>query len=536
VAKVAVPHRGLTAVLEALGGCLDDVPVAVLALDESGAPVLWSREAEALLGPDVARLDLHALEGRVAQEPWRLTLRTAPGTGPDGAAVTWVVVTEAGGDRNLLEVLSHQALHDHLTGLPNRALLEDRISQALARAARSGSCVAIAFLDLDHFKLINDTQGHAEGDALLRSVAERLSSAVRSGDTVARFGGDEFVVVCEEVANAEEATQVADRLRTVVELPISLGGEDVYVSASLGVAVGSPTSTPEELLRDADAAMYHAKVEGRARTELFDKEMRTRAEARRHTEKALRRALEDDEFFIVYQPIVSLEAGWVEGVEALVRWEDPERGVILPDDFVAVAEETGLVVPLGVRVLDEACRQLSAWRSEVPHVPLSMSVNVSVRQLRSRFTESVAAVLARHSVEPHRVVLEITEGVLMTDPFRCLLALEELKELGVRIAIDDFGVGCSSLDHLKRFPIDMIKIDRAFIGGLGTDPHDSAIVSAILGIARALKVSVVAEGVETSQQLYALRHLACQHAQGYHFARPMPADELAQLLKGGARW
>ena len=535
MAKVESPRPG-SGEPAARGGFLDDIPAAVLALDGDGHPLMWSRAAEALLGPDLATSALPALEARVAQEPWRLSLRISEGTAPDGAAVTWVAVVESSGDRNLLEVLSHQALHDHLTGLPNRALLEDRISQALSRAARSGTLVAIAFLDLDHFKLINDTQGHADGDALLRAVAERLSSTVRSGDTVARFGGDEFVVVCEEVANADEATQVADRLRKVLELPVHLGGEDIYVSASLGVALGSPSSTPEELLRDADAAMYHAKVEGRDRTELFDQEMRTRAEVRRNTERSLRRALENDEFVVHYQPIVSLEAGWVDGVEALVRWADPERGLVLPGDFVPVAEETGLIMPLGIRVLDEACRQLGAWRQEIPHVPLTMAVNVSVRQLRSRFTESVAAVLDRHSIDPFSVVLEITEGVLMSDPVRCLVALQELKELGVRIAIDDFGVGCSSLDYLKRFPIDVIKIDRAFIDGLGTDPNDSAIVSAIAGIARALKVSVVAEGVETGQQLYALRHLACQQAQGFYFAHPVPAAELAELVKGGARW
>lgn len=534
---MAVPTRALPPELnEGAGELLDTLPVALVAVDGAGRTVFWNQAAHALLGPAVATSTLASLEAQAAEEPWRLVPGAGPerGEGADGPALTWLVLSED--HKSLLEALSHQALHDHLTGLPNRALLEDRIHQALGRAARSGTMVGVAFLDVDHFKLINDTQGHPEGDELLRSVALRLSMAVRAGDTVSRFGGDEFVVVLEELSDAEQAIQVADRLRQVLEAPFQLADEDVHVSASLGVALSDRTSTPEDLMRDADAAMYHAKFEGRARTELFTEDMRTRAETRRATEKALRHALEDDRFVVVYQPIVSLEAGWIEGVEALLRWQDADGGIVLPEDFVHVAEETGLIVPIGEHVLDQACRQLAEWRREIPHVPLSMSVNVSVRQLRCRFAETVAAVVARHGVDPTKLVVEITEGVLMDDPVRCLRALEELKSLGVRIAIDDFGVGFSSLDYLKRFPIDVIKIDRAFVDGLGTDGGDTAIVTAIAGIARALRVSVVAEGVETAGQLYALRHLACQQAQGFYFARPMGAGDLTDLVRSGPRW
>ncbi|MBV8295962.1 MAG: EAL domain-containing protein [Acidimicrobiia bacterium] len=514
---------------------LGELPVALVAFDESGLPVWWNGEAEALLGTNLAAASLGALEARAAQTPEGLRLRTVTATGGAGPAFTWVVAAEGpGGD--LLEAFAHQALHDHLTGLPNRTLLNDRIRQALTRASRSGGAVAVAFLDLDHFKLINDTQGHAEGDALLRAVADRLHAAVRESDTVARFGGDEFVVVCEDVTGAEEAMTLAERLRQALDAPFQLHGEEVFVSASLGVTVGGATDTPEELLRDADAAMYHAKIEGRARAELFDDTIRRRAARRRDIERALRRAIEGDQLRLVYQPIVSLEAGWVVGAEALLRWHHPEEGLLLPGEFIPVAEETGLIGPLGRWVLEEACGQLSRWRAELPRVPLFMSVNVSAREVRGQIADVVARCAASHGLHPSSLVLEITEGVLMDDVTSCLGTLQQLKAIGAQIAVDDFGVGYSSLGYLKQFPIDIIKIDRSFTAGLGADANDAAIVSAIAGIARALRVSVVAEGVETPEQLYVLRRIGCQQAQGFHLARPLPPKEFAELLRAGPRW
>ena len=512
------------------------LPVAIVAADELGTALWWNPEAESLLGADLALSTMAAIEARAIDDPRLLSFRTASKGDPSGAPFTWTVVTEGQGDNNLLKAFAHQALHDPLTGLPNRSLLDDRVRQAVSRAARSEGYVAIAFLDIDHFKLINDTQGHAEGDALLRAVADRISGAVRPDDTVARFGGDEFVVVCEGVADADEATQVGERLREVLQPPFVLRGEEFYVSASIGVTLGSSADTAEGLLRDADAAMYHAKMEGRARTELFDEGIRARAERRRSTEKALRHALDEGHFELLYQPIVSLEAGWVVGAEALIRWHRPGYGVVAPDDFLSVAEETGLILPIGEWVLDEACHQLREWRVKVPHIPLFMSINVSARQLRNHIAEFVSLSARRHEIDMSAVVLEITEGVLMDDSLHCIEVLEELKSAGVKIAIDDFGVGYSSLGYLKRFPIDVIKIDRAFISGLGTNANDSAIVSAIAAIARALKVSVVAEGVETERQLSALRRLTCQQAQGFHFARPLPPDDFAQLVGSGHRW
>ena len=515
---------------------LAQLPAAVVAVDPSGTPIWWNEAAEALLGAELVLATLDDLENLAAVRGGLVRMETAAGAARDGSPVTWLVAWEGQGDEALLGALAHQALHDPLTGLPNRSLLRDRIQQGLARASRNGLGVAVIFLDLDHFKLINDTQGHAAGDTLLQAVAGRLSATVRAGDTVARFGGDEFVVVGETVKDADEATHLAERLRLALDEPFDLGGDPAYVSASLGVVLGAPTATPDDLLRDADAAMYHAKSAGRSRTQLFDEDIRARATRRRDTENDLRVALTEGELHLVYQPVVSLEAGWIVGAEALVRWSHPERGLVLPGEFIPVAEETGLIGPLGEWVLDEACRQLGQWRSDLPRVPLFMSVNVSARQLRRGVADLITDTAARHGVDPSRLVVEITEGCLMEDVSSCLETLTEIKGTGAQIAVDDFGVGYSSLSYLKAFPIDTMKIDRAFVSGLGTDADDSAIVSALAAIARGLRMTVVAEGVETSEQLAALRRMGCQYAQGYRLARPLPAPEFADLVRSGQRW
>ena len=521
---------------EGIDDCLSQLPSALLAFDPSGRCVRWNCLAATLLGCDPSFLSLDQLNDRITGSQGRLIPKSSTGSLGDGSPVTWVALTEAPSESEVVEQLAHQALHDHLTGLPNRLLLGDRVEHGLRRASRSGRSVAAVFLDLDHFKLINDTRGHAEGDVLLKAVADRLSGAVRADDTVARFGGDEFVVVFEEVRSIEEASELAERLRGVFTEAFLLGGERFFVSASLGVALAAAGSTTEELLRDADAAMYHAKVDGRGRVKLFDDEIRARAEWRRETQNSLHRSLEEGRFRLEYQPIVSLDAGWIVGAEALLRWDHPDRGVVSPAEFVPVAEETGLIVPIGEWVLAEACRQLAQWKVELADVPLAMSVNVSVAQLKAGIGDLVRQTTSGHSLDPSSLILEITEGSVMADVASCASALLEVRSTGAKIALDDFGTGHSSLNYLKRLPVDIIKVDHTFVSGLGTDPNDSAIVSAIASIARGLRVSVIAEGVETDDQLFALRRLGCQQAQGFAFARPLKPADFAELVRRRPRW
>jgi diguanylate cyclase (GGDEF)-like protein len=522
--------------LEEARSFLSQLPLPVLAFGPSGRCACWNDRAVRLLGADVSLLSLERLNDRVASSEGGLVLHTSRGSTTGGLPVTWVVVAESQTESEVVEQLSYQALHDHLTGLPNRLLLGDRVEHGLRRASRSGRSVVVVFLDLDHFKLINDTRGHAEGDVLLRSVADRLSENVRADDTVARFGGDEFVVVFEEVSSVQEASVLAERLRDLFSEPFLVGGERFFVSASLGVALGGPGASTEALLRDADAAMYHAKVQGRGRVKLFDDEIRARAEWRRETQNSLHRSLEEGRFRLEYQPIVSLDAGWVIGAEALLRWDHPDRGEVSPVEFIPVAEETGLIVPIGEWVLGEACRQLAEWKVQLADVPLAMSVNVSVAQLRPGIGEIVKRTAAEHGLDPSSLVFEITEGSVMADVESCASALLEVRSTGASIALDDFGTGHSSLNYLKRLPVDIIKVDRTFVSGLGSDPDDSAIVSAIASIARGLRVGVIAEGVENDDQLYALRRLGCQQAQGYKFSSPLTPADFADLVRQRPRW
>ena len=430
------------------------------------------------------------------------------------------------------EALTHNALHDPLTGLPNRSLLLDRIEVALARSARIGKSVAVLFLDLDRFKLINDSRGHAVGDEVLREVAERLRAAVRPSDTVGRLGGDEFVVICEDGVAAWEATVLGERLIRTLEMPFQVEGGEVFVNVSIGIAIAEESASADDLLRDADVAMYQAKQRGRARCEFFDEAMRTEAARRLETATALHRALERDEFETFYQPMIDLHSGAIVGVEALVRWNHPERGLVSPAMFIPLAEEQGLIVPIGAAVLDEACRQWARWRSELPgRDPLVLNVNISARQLHSPdFVESIRAVLLAYDVEPGALCLELTESVLIEDVEAQRHTLAALRELGVALAIDDFGTGYSSLAYLKRFPVNGIKIDQTFVAGIGRDTFDTAIIESVIELAHAVGLHVTAEGVETLDQLIRLRALGCDFAQGYYFARPQPAAELDALL------
>jgi diguanylate cyclase (GGDEF)-like protein/PAS domain S-box-containing protein len=555
-------HRRSDRLLAAIVSASRD---AILSTSTDGAVTSWNAGAEAMFGHSAAEIIGQPLTTLCPPHHWarqqgllELVLDGNSVVGGEGiglrkdgtefpVAVTASPLLQADGtviglsgvarditaQKALEEALEQRPLHDELTGLPNRVLFVDRVSLALARLPRHQGVVAVLFVDVDHFKVINDSLGHDQGDRLLVMIAEQLQSAVRPGDTVARFGGDEFAVLCEDVADDSEAAAIGQRIQNVVTMPFDLDGRDHHVTVSAGIATAHERgASAADLVRDADSAMYQAKAAGRARSVLFAPAMRTRAHHRLDTELSLRRAISDGELRLYYQPIINLATGRTDGVEALVRWQHPTKGIIPPNDFIPIAEESGLIVPLGEWVLGEACRQTHVWHLQHPDLAqLTVAVNLSGRQIaQADVVNVIANVLAHSRLDPSRLVLEITESVLMRDATYTVSVLAALKVLGVGLSIDDFGTGYSSLSYLKTFPVDILKIDKSFVDGLGADRDDSAIVAATINLAHSLGLVTVAEGTETAIQVETLTELGCDKAQGYLFCRPQPAAAITQHL------
>ena len=436
--------------------------------------------------------------------------------------------------------LRHDALHDRLTGLPNRAFFVERVRIAVERARRNPEeCFGVLFLDLDNFKAINDSFGHVAGDELLLEVSRRLTGCLRSLDMLARLGGDEFALLLENIREPSDAARVAERLQASLQTPITVGEDEAYTSVSLGIAVHSEADDhPQHLLRSADLALYRAKEQGRARFQVFDPRMHEEAVRRLRLETDLRRALERNQFRLHYQPVVSLDTGRIVAVEALLRWEHPERGLVPPGEFIHVAEEAGIISEISRWVLEQACRQCQTWRREHgDDAPESVWVNLSMRQLaEGGLARQVSEVLQSLRFEAKRLTLEVTENLLVENVDVSLRTLSELHELGVRVFMDDFGSGHSSLGFLDRLAIDGIKIDRSFIGHLGAGDRPLQLVRTIVALVRGLGFIPIAEGVETEEQLRLLRDMGCEFAQGFHFSRAVPPDGIAKLLKVRVRW
>src|SRR5450631_1436335 len=445
-----------------------------------------------------------------------------------------IVFHDVSAARAMSVLMTHSAQHDVVTGLPNRVLLNDRITQAIVLARRNENPLAVIFLDLDRFKNINDSLGHATGDNLLQSVSRRLLASVRKSDTVSRQGGDEFVILLSETTNPEDAAKSANKILLSLSGPHSIGGLDLHINGSIGISVyPGDGEDAETLIKSADTAMYHAKKHGRNNFQFFEAQMNHKAVERLSLESSLRLALERGEFLLHYQPKVDLGTGEITGVEALIRWLQPDRGLVPPSQFIPVAEDSGLILPIGRWVLREACRQAREWQ-DAGLLFKRISVNVSAAEFRHKdFVEGVQTILSDTGFEACCLDLELTEGGLMDDAESTASVLKELKAMGVHLAVDDFGTGYSSLSYLQQFPIDDLKIDQSFVRQISDDPNDSAIVTAIIDMGRNLKQCVIAEGIETQEQLTFLQARHCAEGQGYLFSRPLAAAQFAALLHTG---
>lgn len=467
-----------------------------------------------------------------------VTALYSPHVAPDGEIIGVVAIIHDVTERKRAEEqLVHNAFHDALTGLPNRALFMDRLERLIRHVQRNPAySYAVLFLDLDRFKVVNDSLGHVFGDELLVAIGRRLADCIRQGDTVARLGGDEFAILLDEIHDLNDATHIADRIEQELTAPFTLHGHEVFTSASIGIALSTTGYVgPEEVLRDADTAMYRAKNDGRARYEVFDRTMHAQAVEQLEVETDLRRAIERDEFVLHYQPIVSLVTGQLDGFEALARWQHAKHGLVMPADFIPIAEETGLIVPMGYAVLRTACSQMNDWLRSFPLATnLTVSVNLSSRQFgQPDLVQQIDAILASTGCPPANLKLEITESTVMRDAAQAAEMLQQLRSRGINLCIDDFGTGYSSLSYLNSFPVDTLKIDRSFIARLDEDSSSVDLVEIIVALCRVLGMSAVAEGIETREQLELVRRLGSQLAQGYYVSTPLPVAEASRVLAEG---
>jgi diguanylate cyclase (GGDEF)-like protein/PAS domain S-box-containing protein len=543
-----------------LGLTITDVQGKILFTNRAEA-VMHGYEQQELLGKEARIFAPHAswnpphAENVREMKTWR---REAVNIRKDGTTFPVQLISEAFFDSNgkslgivttcediterkrAEEELERQALYDTLTQLPNRVLFNDRLAQAVNKSKRKKDhAFAVLFLDLDRFKLINDSLGHTVGDQLLQEFARRLMDCLRPGDTVARVGGDEFTILIDDIHHVSDATHVADRIQQILSLPFVLDGHEIFTTASIGIALSSEAyGRSQDLLRDADIAMYRAKARGRARYQVFDTGMHATAVLQLQMENDLRRALDRKEFRAFYQPTVSLFSGKLTGFEALMRWDHPQRGLTLPEEFIPLAEETGLIIPMGLWILRESCDQMQKWITKFPdHSDLTISVNLSGVQIAEPdLVDQVEKILKASTLPPQKLTLEMTESVLMSHPEEATKKLNQLKALGIRLHIDDFGTGYSSLSYLHRLPVDTLKVDRSFVSRIGKNHEKGEIVKTIATLAHNLGMEVIAEGVETADQFSLVKALQCESAQGFYFSPPTESQEAEKLIVSGVQW